>query len=135
MKIKYVILLNFIIFHSYVNNEIIKLKVHEYKNKYKCEKLVFFGAGDYFAQNYHKFRGACDVDLLCDSNKSKWGKIIVDNIVCSSPESIKNINNYRVIIAVEQVGMSFEIMEILNSLEIRNVDHIDNFIKYIVGIK
>lgn len=113
----------------------IQKNIKSYKDRYNCSSIIVYGAGDYFIKNYHRFRGACEIDMLCDSNSEKWDKVIVDNLVCVRPERILELKNARVIIAVEQAGMSFEILQNLMNMGINSIDHIDNFIKYIVGIR
>lgn len=109
-------------------------RAENYKLKNGYKSIVFYGAGDYLNRNYEILKKVGVIEYISDSNPSKWGKEIFEGIVCISPEEIKRLEDYIVIIAVEQVTMAFEIAGYLRKKGITEVDHIDNLKRYLLGI-
>ncbi len=105
-----------------------------YKKIYGYKNIVIYGVGDYFYRNYEMIKKADAEIYLCDSDPQKWGKEIIDGVFCMSPEEMMKLENYVVIISVEQVTTSFEIARSLRGLGVTEIDHIDNLRRYLQGV-
>lgn len=111
-----------------------KKRAENYKLKKGYKSIVFYGAGDYLYRNYEILKEAEVVEYISDSNPSKWGQEIFEGVVCMPPDEIKGLEDYVVIIAVEQVTMAFEIAGYLRRNGIAEVDHIDNLTRHLLGL-
>lgn len=108
-------------------------RAKEYRINHGNKEIVFYGAGDYLYRNNNVLKNSGVINYICDSNPKKWGKEIFDNILCISPDELQKMDNIIVIIAVEQVTTSFEIARSLLKMGINDIDHIDNFVRYLLG--
>ena len=107
-------------------------KILSYLNANGCKSFSVYGAGEYFLKYYDDIFSECKPAHIYDGNPNKWGKEVIDGIVC---EEIKEIDNNSVyIITAESMVASFEIVKILISKGVNKIDHIDNLRQYLLGI-
>ena len=87
------------------------------------KQIIGFGAGKCLENLYSQIRRHTKMKYVCDNDSSKWGKKIVGDIVCISPDELKKRNNNVVLILVENKKIAANIATQLNKL---GVEH--NFI-------
>ncbi len=110
-------------------------RLQRYMEQNDCEHIVFYGTGEHFMRNYPMLRVALKPEYICDGNPEKWGKEIVDGIYCISPDELLNLDNIIVIVSVESVTRSFEIVKELEKRGIHKIDHLDNLKRSLLGIE
>ena len=120
-----------------------KMQIGHVMNKYNnlllrnngCKKIVCWGAGNFFRKNYKLVKKAIDFKYVCDNDSSKWGKEIVDNIVCISPEEMKKEKDSYVLIMTDDISRAFNIAKQLIDMKILHFDVFGNWINEVEGME
>ena len=111
------------------------VRLQQFMTQNSCKHLAFYGTGEHFMRNYPVIREVFTPEYICDGNPAKWGQEIVDGIRCMSPEELSGLEDTMVIISVESVATSFEIVKDLEKLGIHKIDHMDNLKRSLLGIR
>lgn len=85
--------------------------------------IVLFGAGGCFFDNYQELTRNYEIKCVCDNDSKKWGKAFGD-LVCISPESLKEIKNPFVIITLYDEEIASKIREQLLKLGIEHSEYL-----------
>lgn len=88
----------------------------------KAEHICLFGAGRLGIEAYRILKSNnIRVDYFCDNNAGLWGKKIIDNIYCISPENLKkNCGKVLTIITIENYSI-YKQLKNMNIKEIYNI--------------
>lgn len=116
----------FILTHTFQNINIESLRKED-----KDMQIVAWGAGDCFKRNIKHIKSFCEMKYVCDSDPQKWGKELDEQVVCISPKMLSEMNNIMVIIMVDNVAVSFQIVKELLEMGITNFDHVENWLSYV----
>lgn len=94
----------------------------------QTRKIVLWGTGKCFTQNYLKVEERCEIAYICDNEESKWNKEILPGIRCISPEELSRMKDVFVVIMIENVKAAFQVASQLRDMGIRDFDHIYNWL-------
>lgn len=94
----------------------------------KHMQVVGFGAGDCFRRNIDKIIKVYDLKYVVDNAPEKWGKDLGYGVKCISPKQLSEMSNVLVVIMVDSVKISFEIVDELRELGVINCTHITNWL-------
>ena len=113
--------------------------MNEYNKKilkdHNCSKIICWGAGAYFKKNYKLIKKAYDLKFVCDNDSSKWGKEIVDNIYCISPEEIRKEDGVYILIMTDDIFRAFDITKQLVDMDLLHFDFFGNWLKEVEGME
>ena len=100
--------------------------------RYKGQKwnYVVWGRGACFENKIFDVLSRCDVEYVCDNNSLHWGKNVMNGIKCISPSELEKIENPYVIIMIENVGVTMQIVNQLLDMGITHFDTVFNFLRY-----
>lgn len=114
-----------------LNLEVLEKKVNPPK-RYENHKweYVVWGTGECFKKNICELLSICDVKYICDNNKAQWGKDMINGIKCISPSELRKLENVYVVIMIENIGITMQIVNQLIDMNITNFDTIFNFLNY-----
>ena len=115
-------------------SELMKKKNKFYLEKHQKEDIVVWGTGDIFLKNYSTIRKFYELRYVCDSNPEKWGKEIVSNVTCISPNELKTMENVIVVISVGSAAVCTEIIKQLVEMGISDFDYIQNWMDFVMGV-
>lgn len=89
----------------------------------QADYVCVFGLGRYFEEAFvsKRIKHTYNVDLLCDNNPKKWGKVI-EGLPCISPDELQRYDNVIVII---MMGNPLKVQEQLDDMGIPWVTHVD----------
>ncbi len=90
--------------------------------------VVGFGAGECLRRNKSKIKEFYDLKYVCDNDPDKWGKDLGDGITCISPGQLAQMRDVLVVIMVDNVRVSFEIVDELRNMGISEFTHIENWL-------
>lgn len=93
-------------------------------------KIVLWGTGNCFMNNYLKVEEHCEVTYICDNDRKKWNKEIVHGMICISPEKLVDMKDIFVVIMVENTKTAFQIANQLLDMGISEFDYIYNWLNY-----
>ena len=96
-------------------------------------EIVGWGSGMCFYKNYSLIKDFYDLKYVCDNDSAKWGKTLIDNVKCISPETLKNMEDVIVIIMVEDTVTAFEMVQDVVKLGITKFDYIYTWLDYVQG--
>ena len=108
-------------------NDEYKRKIN--RNRQEKRNTVIFGAGLILDDYYKEISQITHPMYIVDNNEKKWGMTMYDGIECVAPETLKDIDNPYVIIAVKNENVINSIKKQLNDMGIRDIVHIFEFIK------
>lgn len=100
-----------------------------------CSKVICWGAGSFFKRNYKMVQKATELKYVCDNDSSKWGKEIVDNIYCISPEEVRKHNDAYIVIMTDDIFRAFNIAKQLIDMSILNFDCFGNWLNEVEGME
>lgn len=95
----------------------------------KFKKIVVWGAGQVFLQNFEDIESVCDIAYVCDSNEAKWGKKVRGKEV-KAPDCLSLESNIFVIITANNVTVKCAIVNSLLDKGIMDFDFFENWITY-----
>ncbi len=95
----------------------------------KFKKIVVWGAGQAFLQNYEEIESVCDIAYVCDTNGAKYGGKLKGKEV-KAPYCLPKEENIFVVIAVNSVNAKFSIVNELLDMGITDFDFFENWITY-----
>lgn len=96
-------------------------------------EIVCWGAGMCLAKNYKRIKAFYDLKYVCDIDANKWGKKIIDNVTCISPQELLKLKNVIVVIAVEDTILAFDIAKMIVELGITQFEYIYSWLDYVEG--
>lgn len=94
-------------------------------------QIVGFGAGDCFRRNLSNIKKYTDISYVCDNDPDKWGTELEQGTRCISPKQLSEMKDVLVVIMVDSVKVSFDILEELQEMGIQKVTHIENWLEAI----
>lgn len=106
--------------NNIISNKNWNLKSEEFYQKVKkIEFICLFGAGRLGIEAYGILKkNNIKIDYFCDNNKALWGKKIIGNISCISPEELKKeFRKALVIITIE----NYSIYDQLKDMNIKEI--------------
>ena len=95
------------------------------------QRIIGFGIGNCLERNIKTVLQTCNVSYLTDNDPDKWGKEYY-GIECIPPSKVAGFADAFVIIFIDDVGTSFNILRQLNGMGIYSVDHINNYLNEVV---
>ena len=96
-------------------------------------QVVGFGAGECFRRNLALMKKYAGMSYVCDNAPDKWGTDVGEGIRCISPKQLSEMKDVLVVIMVDSVKASFNILGELQELGIQKVTHIENWLDAING--
>lgn len=90
------------------------------------KNIVAFGAGGYFRRNQKKICEFANLEFVCDNSPEKWGQSYGDNVMCVSPDKIKELEDVFVLITVDNPAVATSLIIQLLEMGITAFDHADN---------
>lgn len=104
-------------------------------DKIEKTKLICWGAGTAFYRNYELIKKAYSLEYVCDSDSCKWGKTLIDDVKCISPDDLKrDKDNVFVLIMIDSAAVNCKIIHKLMEMGIYRFDHFDNWIEIVTGV-
>lgn len=100
-----------------------------------CSQIICWGAGTFFRRNYKLVKKAIDLKYVCDNDPTKWGKEMVENIYCISPEDLKKENDAYIVIMTDDIFRAFKIAKQLVDMKILHFDVFGNWLNEVEGIE
>lgn len=94
------------------------------------KEVVLWGAGFCLSKNYEVVKKYVQVKYVCDNNSELWGKEILPEVFCISPEELKEKKDVFVIIMLENWKTAFSIGSQLKRLGIASYDSFYNWKEY-----
>lgn len=91
-----------------------------------------WGTGRFFSEAFEqwKFQSRLRVNLLCDSNKDKWGTTIHD-MTCVSPEELYQLSKHQKVLVITFVGNPVELNTWLKEHHIRYTNAAECVFEYL----
>jgi len=93
-------------------------------------KIVPWGAGNSFIKYSSALKKICDIEYVCDNDASKWGKEIIDGVVCISPQELEKVENAFVLIMVDNGDVALRIANQLLDMNVTLFDNYNNWVQY-----
>lgn len=114
---------------------LMKKRCELFLKKIEKAKIVCWGAGAVFYRNYELVKKAYDLEYICDSDSAKWGKVLIDNVKCISPDDLKkDKDDVFVLVMVGSPAVNHTIIHQLMDIGIYSFDHFDNWIEIVTGV-
>ncbi len=95
-----------------------------------AKQVVLWGTGYCFMKNLSKIEKYCHVQYVCDNNQAKWGREILPDIHCISPQELSAMRDIFVVIMVEDIKIAFSIANQLLDMNIQSFDIVHNWLNY-----
>lgn len=116
-----------------VNDDICQRKYEKFISKHGKDlcsgvNIVCFGAGNALEKNYSKINKIFPIEYVCDNDRQKWGKKIIADVMCISPNNLRKLKNIIVVILVYSKKIVKQISDQLDAMEIEH-DTMDNFLR------
>ena len=99
------------------------------------KEIVLWGTGFCFSKNFSVVEKYVPVKYVCDNNPGLWGKEIVSEVFCISPEELKKKKDAFVVIMVEDWKTAFSIGNQLANLGIDAFDSFYNWKEYADSVR
>jgi hypothetical protein len=96
--------------------------------------LVFWGAGMNFQKQYELIMKAYDLKYVCDNNSEKWGKKLIGDVVCISPQQLRNMQDVFVVTIVKNMGVQNDIEHQLIDMGITDFESFENWYDEMEGV-
>lgn len=114
--------------------DLMKKRCEFFLKKMKKTKIICWGAGAAFYRNYELIKKAYDLEYVCDSDSDKWGKTLIDDVKCISPDDLqRDKEEVFVLVVIDSPGANHKIIHKLIELGIYSFDHYDNWIEFVTG--
>ncbi len=101
------------------------------RQKYNQLNIICWGAGDLFMRKIDELTKYHNVFYVCDSDSKKWGTEVKKGIKCISPNQLSEFDDVFVIITIDNIKISFDIVDELLKMGITNFSHIRNWLSYV----
>lgn len=125
------------LFNKSIRKKELMLFVHErwkknmpnrFKDK-KYNKIVIWGAGQAFLENFEEIKSICEIAYICDIDENKWGKKIKE-IDIKSPHYLSTDKDVFVLVTASNSITKTSIVNELLDLGIVDFDFFENWITY-----
>lgn len=97
-----------------------RFNYHQFINKYGNENISFVGwcTGGCFYKNILNIRRISGIKYVCDNDKEKWGRELVKDVYCISPNDLYQMQNVIVLVMTDYEKVYTEISLQLEKMDI-----------------
>jgi len=92
--------------------------------------VVLWGCGRCFAKNLANVKKYCKAQYVCTNSSERWGKEIVQGVLCISPEQLSEMKDLFVVLMMDNNKSAFQVSNQLLDMGITSFDLVYNWLDY-----